>query len=94
MAGKIRTLIESKEYATAFSKIGDAKRLDYVIEGLTLAIAINPGDFPYVPGVKNIRLAKTDSHPDAPRLIIWFSVLDADTILLRFIEASKEEKKK
>jgi hypothetical protein len=93
MAGKIRTLIESKEYAHAFAKIGSAKRLDSAIEGLTWAIATNPGDFPYVPGVKEIRLAKTDPIKGLPSLIIWFSVLDTDTILLHFIETSKESSK-
>jgi hypothetical protein len=90
MAGKIRQLIESEEYAEAFSKIGDAERLDSALDGLTWMIATNPGDFPYVPGVQNIRLAKTDSIKDLPRLIIWFSVLDTDRILLHYIEASKE----
>lgn len=90
MAGKIRVLVESKEYAEAFTKIGDAERLDSALDGLTWMIATNPGDFPFVPGVQNIRLAKTDPIKDLPRLIIWFSVLNPDTILLRFIEASKE----
>jgi hypothetical protein len=91
MAGKIRTLIDSKEYAKAFAKIGDAERLDSAIAGLTWAIATNPADFPLVPGVKNIRLAKTDAIKDLPRLIIWFSVLSPDEILLRYIEISKEK---
>jgi hypothetical protein len=90
MAGKIRTLIESKEYVEAFTKIGDAERLDSAIVGLTWAIETNPADFPLVPGVQNIRLAKTDPVKDLPRLIIWFSVLNPDEILLRFIETSKE----
>jgi hypothetical protein len=94
MAGKIRTLIESKEYVKAFTKIGDAERLDFALVGLTWAIATNPADFELVPGFQNIRLAKTDPVKDVPRLIIWFSVLSPDEILLRYIEVSKEKSKR
>ncbi len=91
MAGKIRTLIESKEYAVAFNKIGDAKRLDDALIGLTEAIAINPADWEIVPGFKTIRLARSAAIKGMPRLKIWFSVLNPDEILLRYIEISKEK---
>lgn len=90
MAGKIRTLIESEEYRIAFQKIGDAKRLDDALIGLTEAIAINPADWEIVPGFKTIRLARSASIKGVPRLRIWFSVQSPDEILLRFIEVAKD----
>jgi hypothetical protein len=94
MAGKIRTLIESEEYARAFAKLGDAKRLDEAVNALTWGISIYPAQFPLVNGFKTIRVAKTDAVGDAPCLIIWFSILNPDEILLRFIEISKDRKPK
>jgi len=90
MAGKIRTLIESEEYAKAFAKLGDAKRLDDAVNALTWGISIYPAEFPLVKPFKTIRLAKTYAVGDAPCLRIWFSVQTPDTILLRYIEISKE----
>jgi hypothetical protein len=93
MAGKIRTLIESEEYAVAVKKLGGAHRLDSALNALTWAIATCAGDFEEVPGMSGIRLAKTDPMKDAPRLLLWFSIVDEDEALLRYIEPSKESSK-
>lgn len=88
MAGKIRTLIESKEYTEALAKLGDAHRIDDAIASLTWGISKYPAIFPLVDGLKTIRIAKTKPVAGSPCLVILFSIQNADEILLHYIEAS------
>jgi hypothetical protein len=83
---KRRTLIETELYRRDREFLGLSwKRLDEVLTGVTIKIAVEPTYFPALPKTE-IRRAKTQAYPpDVPSLSIWFTV-EGDRVILQHIE--------
>ena len=81
-----RTLIESPSYGKMAAALGDARRLDEVLRGVTWSLSENAEAWPIVRGFRTIRLAKTDGYGDTPRLRIWFRILNDNEVELLGIE--------
>ena len=85
-------LVESKDYLDKLGKLGDYKRLDDALRGVTWALSNNPKVYGVVEGMKDVRLLKTDSFGDLPELMIWFRIDEADErVELLMIESAQEE---
>lgn len=71
-----RQLIESSGYTDGLSALGDLRVIDDALTALTWALSTNPEAFPIVPGMTDIRLAKTDPRPGEPipRIRVWFRI--------------------
>ena len=85
-------LVESQDYLNELGKIGDCKRLDDALRGVTWALSRNPKVYEVVEGTKDVRLLKTDSFGDLPELMIWFRIDEVDErVELLMIESVQEE---
>ena len=85
-------LVESKNYLNELGKIGDYKRLDDALTGVIWALSNNPKVYGVVEGMKDVRLLKTDSFGDLPKLMIWFRIDEVDgRVELLMIESVQEE---
>jgi hypothetical protein len=71
-----RNLIESAGYTDGLAAIGDPRVIDNALTALTWALSTNPEAFPVVPGMADIRLAKTDPAigTPIPRIRVWFRI--------------------
>lgn len=86
---ELRTLIEENSFQEAVKKLGGYKKIDKALTAFVGPLARRPEGFPLVPGT-NERLAKTkavfDGDEKIPALRLWFTIIDENTILLRWIE--------
>jgi hypothetical protein len=62
----------------------DAPRLDAMLDGVLWEIATHAEECDVVD--RTLRIAFTDPFPDAPAMRIFFSITDADTCTLHWIE--------
>ena len=86
-------LVESKDYHNELGKIGDYKRLDDVLRGVTWALSNNPKVYRVVEGMKVVRLLKTGPFGDLPELMIWFWIDEVnERVELLMIESVQEER--
>lgn len=71
-----RQLIESLSYTDGLAALGDTRVIDDALTALIWALSIKPEAFPVVPGMADIRLAKTDPQMGTPipRIRIWFRI--------------------
>jgi hypothetical protein len=71
-----RQLIESTAYTACLAELGDVGVIDDALTGIMWALSINPEAFPIVPGMLDIRLAKTDPEmgTPVPRIRVWFRI--------------------
>jgi hypothetical protein len=90
-----RVLRETQSYAEAFEQLGDAAAIDESLLIITEAIARNPEVYKVVSPYKQIRTAKTDpmltARGVAAGLIVWFRIVDANTVDLLYIEPYQPE---
>ncbi len=87
-----RTLIESDRYREQLAALGDARRMDDLLRGVTWALSVNPEVYAVVKGMKDIRLIKTDEFPGAPALRVWFRIdEDGQHVHLEEIEAVEQD---
>jgi hypothetical protein len=90
----MRTLVENAAYKQLIKQLGGAKKLNSVLDVLTISIAEKPEAFPIVPGFKTIRIAKTDKIPWKPkikRLKIGFRILNDSDVELLWISEFEDE---
>jgi hypothetical protein len=71
-----RQLIESANFTACLAELGDTRVIDAALIALTWALSTNPEAFPIVPGMADIRLAKTDplAGTPVPRIRVWFRI--------------------
>lgn len=71
-----RQLVESLNFTACLAELGDTRVIDAALTGLTWALSTNPEAFPIVPGMADIRLAKTDplAGTPVPRIRVWFRI--------------------
>lgn len=82
----LRTLIREATFEQSASQIDhDLHRLDAQLEGLELAIARGAERFTQVSGTL-LRIALTRPFPEAPELMILFTIDGVDTCTLRWVE--------
>ncbi|MDO8632250.1 MAG: hypothetical protein Q7R41_17335 [Phycisphaerales bacterium] len=69
-------LIESAGFTDGLSALGDVRVIDDALTAVIWALSTNPEAFPLVPGMVDIRLAKTDpaSGTPIPRMRVWFPI--------------------
>jgi hypothetical protein len=82
-------LIECASYTDGLAALGDVGVIDGAITALMWALSKNPTAFPLVPGMIDIRLAKTDPQMGTPipRIRVWFRVdADNERVYLEHIE--------
>jgi hypothetical protein len=84
---KARTLVETPLYAACKETLGvDCERLDEIIEGVTMKMAVEPKYFPIAPGLENVRRARSKEFPpEIPSFRIWFTY-DSQRVYLQLIE--------
>jgi hypothetical protein len=83
---KIRTIVERPLYVACKESLGiDCKRLDEILDGITLKIAVEPTFFPRLPST-DVRRARTQEFPpDIPSYSIWYTY-DSQKVVLELIE--------
>jgi hypothetical protein len=67
----------------------DTKHLDEIIDGVTWLISTHPERCAIVES--NLRVAFTDTFPDAPAMRIFFTITDDNTCTLHWIERLEDE---
>ena len=68
--------VASSAYTEQLQAIGNYRRMDDALEGISWALGENPKVFGIVDGMKDVRLLKTDIAGDVPALRIWFKIDD------------------
>lgn len=89
MARQPRQLIESSSYTECLAELGDVGVIDSALTSLTWALSTKPEEFPIVPGMVDIRLAKTDPQAGTPipRIRVWFRIDEGgDHVHLEHVE--------
>ena len=83
---KARALIETELYRAGKQSLGiDCSRLDEILDGITMKMAVEPGYFPRLPGT-DVRRARTQEFPpDIPSYRIWYT-FDSQQVVLQLIE--------
>jgi hypothetical protein len=83
---KQRTLVETPIYAECKASLGiDCQRLDEILEGIMMKIAVEPEYFPRLVGT-HVRRARTQEFPpDIPSYRVWFT-FDSQKVMLELIE--------
>lgn len=82
----MRTLYESAHYSECCAKIEpDAARLDEALRYALYLISERAEAFPEIPGTP-LRRARTNDFPDAPALLLFFTIDDADSCTLQSLE--------
>ena len=71
-----RQLIESTGFTEGLAALGDVRVIDAALTAVIWALSTNPEAFPLVPGMVDIRLAKTDPQMGTPipRIRVWFFI--------------------
>lgn len=67
----------------------DTKRLDEIIRGVEWLIATHPERCAKVD--RNLRVAFTETFPDAPAMRVFFTITDENTCTLHWIERLEDE---
>ena len=81
----IRTVVEDQTFWEQARLLQpDAKRLDDIIDGVKWLISSHAEECEVVEG--KLRVAFTDTFPDAPAMRIFFSITDSSTCTLHWIE--------
>lgn len=84
-----RTLVESEFYSHQVARLGDIERLDDALLGVTWAIAMMPEEFQPLPGLGQLRVAKTERLKKGNgfvQLRVWFAIRDANNVELLGID--------
>lgn len=82
-------LVESSGYTDGLNALGDLRVIDDALTALTWALSTNPTAFDLVPGMVDIRLAKTDpkAGEPIPRIRVWFRIEeDTHRVFLEHVE--------
>jgi hypothetical protein len=84
---KIRTIVETPLFAACKNSLGiDCERLDEILDGITMKIAVEPKFFPRLKGTEEVRRARTQEFPPhIPSYRVWYTY-DSLTVTLQFIE--------
>jgi hypothetical protein len=83
---KIRTLIETPLYVAGKEVLGvECKRLDEILDGITMKIAVEPTFFPRLVGAEVRRARTQEFPPDIPSYRVWYT-FDSQTVVLQLIE--------
>ncbi len=86
-------VVESEEFTAQLQALGDIKRLDDRLRGLTVALWVEADNCPFVITGNRLRVATLPSfRSDEPPLTIWFEIID-DMALLRWIEPDPDSPK-
>ena len=79
----MREIIEDLRFFDQLESLGNIRRLDQALEGVTWAIALDAEGFPIVECTS--RLAKTRAMGDLPAFGILFDIIDDDLVGLYYI---------
>ena len=72
----MRTIREAETFAKKLKELGvDPKRMDELLEGITLTVATHPEIFEKLPG-KELRRFRIPPFPGMPQLNVWFKYDD------------------
>src|SRR5260370_1073348 len=83
---KARTLVETPLYVACKQSLGvDCRRLDEVLDGLTMKIAVEPTFFPRLPGTEVRRARTQEFPPNIPSYRVWYE-FDSQKVVLQLIE--------
>ena len=90
----MRELVESPDFNAQRTALGDPKRFDELLQALTWGISKRAEDFQVVPGMKEVRMAKTEtiSWPTkrVPSVRVFFKILNDNQVEMLWIEAVTE----
>ena len=88
------TLVECASYTAGLAALGDVRVIDDALTALVWALSRNPEAYPVVPGMVDIRLAKTDPQigTPIPRIRVWFRVdREMERVYLEHVEFDSYE---
>jgi hypothetical protein len=89
MSKCFRTLVDGEQYTKQLERLGDIRRIDEALSGLSCYIGSDAEAFPIVPGFNQLRRAKThplqiDGKP-GPVLIVYFVIRSRDSVEMLWI---------
>ena|ERR1044072_912800 len=82
-----RTIVETPLYTASRDALRvDCKRLDEILDGITMKMAVEPEYFPLAPGLRDVRRARSKEFPpEIPSFRIWFTY-DSQRVYLQLLE--------
>jgi hypothetical protein len=90
-AFKARALVETPLYAEGKAALGlSCQRLDEILDGITMKIAVEPEFFPRLPGTEARRARTQEFPPDIPSYRVWYT-FDSQQVVLQLIERTPSD---